>query len=624
MVQALTAVQSGEGIKQSAKAFGIPYTSLYTRVKATEISSSKDPPKLTLSWDEDVMAQARLAVRRGDSIMETARAFNIPYTTLHGRVKKSQRSEPSPQPRRAPTPQPSPPAPEPAMPLKHTPTWTEDEMAAAITAFQNGEGIKASAGAHGIPITTLRKRLLKQSGGWFPRLAPPTTKPERTWTDEAMAKAVSAVHNGQTVKDASEAFGVPHGVLYNSLHKQLPPLPKRPMPTWTEDDMASAIIAVQKGQSLKTAAITFNIPYTSLFACLRKIPRPQSSHRAAPAKDDQTLADNEKKPNRVNYTEYQVDSALEAWDNGESLAIAAEKWGVPLSTLNRFRKHRHDYSTSSENGTSGPLGELPGGSPGPGQSLSQGVVYTETDVQHALEAMADGDRLIVTAKRWGVPKSVLRHERSKLERLPSPVPLENRPPTLSASRPRELLVRSRRAPNKKHDATIALENMADGMPLLTASRVWGIPEDVLRQRQHEISLKPKLMDKPMTQPATKPFHGSPASEDSISSFPTPEPLSANGTPERYCIKGEKSGFVDFMDDTTMVEDGMEPTDDEEDDAWELTHHGEEDAMDFADGEEEEDHLALIQSCVNAVVDDYEQGLLGDSSNGAPTLSGAGF
>ena len=86
---ALEAIKTGTPVQKAASEFGIPSGTLYGRCKKVGIELSKNA---AVHWSEEAMKKALASYQTGGmSINQAAIHYNLPYSSLYGRINRWKR-----------------------------------------------------------------------------------------------------------------------------------------------------------------------------------------------------------------------------------------------------------------------------------------------------------------------------------------------------------------------------------------------------------------------------------------------------------------------------------------------------------------------------------------------------
>lgn len=86
---ALEAIKAGTPVQKAASEFGIPSGTLYGRCKKVGIELSKNA---AVHWSEEAMKKALASYQTGGmSINQAAIHYNLPYSSLYGRINRWKR-----------------------------------------------------------------------------------------------------------------------------------------------------------------------------------------------------------------------------------------------------------------------------------------------------------------------------------------------------------------------------------------------------------------------------------------------------------------------------------------------------------------------------------------------------
>jgi hypothetical protein len=374
-------------------------------------------------------------------------------------------------------------------------------MAQAVRAVQDGKGIKNSALAWGVPYTSLYTQLKRSQSS-----KSETTKPVHKFIHQHVPKPVT--------KPAPKIVTKP------AIKPVTKPVLAKPS-AYTAEAMAQAVFDVESGQPMKTSAMVWGVPYSSLYKVVKRSQISNSQPKkvirmpARTATPVRTVASTIK-PRAHSYTQEDLSNALmEVIANGERTAVVSKRWGIPESTLRTIRDREGQSLFPPVSAESDASLDPPVVTSDLKQSTAR---YTEDDLASALEAIAAGERVMTASRNWGVPESTLRtfRDRQKKSQHPSmPVASDVSLDPPATSHLKEAPSSSARY--TEDDINNALKAMAKGEKTMVAAKKWGVPESTLRLRR----------DKPKQHPSpAAPVKPVPAQSTSSLDQPRPKPAPA--------------------------------------------------------------------------------------------------
>ncbi|XP_052804991.1 uncharacterized protein LOC128234657 isoform X2 [Mya arenaria] len=239
-------LQKGMSIRKAALEFGINMSTLHRRCQQTR-PRKKEYQQKKKNRDEALQNAVSAVLQKGMSIRKAALEFGTNMSTLHRHCRHK-------GPRKKEYP--------------HKKSYDDEALENAVSAvLQKGMSIRKAALEFGIPPSTLNKRC-HQTG---PRKK--VYQHKKSYDDEALENAVSAVlQKGMSIRKAALEFGIPSSTLNERCHQTGPRNEEyQHKKTYGDEAFENAVSAVlQKGMSIRKAALEFGIPPTTLHERLKR------------------------------------------------------------------------------------------------------------------------------------------------------------------------------------------------------------------------------------------------------------------------------------------------------------------------------------------------------------------